>query len=59
METGSEKECAPKGGMSVFSIWQKLKHIYMPRFADTVNNFRIILQLYTQNAKIQYEGGFW
>lgn len=45
--------------MPLFFSWQKTEHNYMPRFADTMNNFRVILQLCIQDAKIQYEGGFW
>lgn len=36
----------------------KTKRNYVPRFADTMNNLRVILQLCIQNAKIQYEGEF-
>lgn len=36
----------------------KAKYNYMPRFADTMNNFGVILQLCVQNARIQNEVEF-
>lgn len=44
--------------MPVFQL-AKTRCNYMPRCADRMNNFGVILQLCIQNAKIQNKGDFW